>query len=32
MLDVRTFADELEGLVADFLWPLPKYQVMLFIR
>ena len=32
MLDVRTFADELEGLVADSLWPLPKYQEMLFIR
>ncbi|MFT7126323.1 MAG: glutamine synthetase [Candidatus Azotimanducaceae bacterium] len=32
MLDVRAFADELEGLVADSLWPLPKYQEMLFIR
>ncbi len=32
MLDVRTHADKLEGLVADDLWPLPKYQEMLFIR
>ncbi len=29
---VRTYADELEGLVADDLWPLPTYQEMLFIR
>jgi glutamine synthetase len=32
MLEVRTHADRLEGLVADDLWPLPKYQEMLFIR
>ena len=29
---VREAADELEGLVADDLWPLPTYQEMLFIR
>ena len=29
---VREFADELEGLVADDLWPLPTYQEMLFIK
>ena len=29
---VREFADEVEGLVADDLWPLPTYQEMLFIR
>ncbi len=29
---VREYADELEGLVADDLWPLPTYQEMLFIR
>ena len=28
----RAVADELEGLVADDLWPLPKYQEMLFIK
>ncbi len=28
---VRTAADELEGLVADDLWPLATYQEMLFI-
>ncbi|MEM6553543.1 MAG: glutamine synthetase III [Planctomycetota bacterium] len=32
MLEVRGYADELEGLVADDLWPLPTYQEMLFIR
>jgi glutamine synthetase len=32
MLEVRTHADALEGLVADDLWPLPTYQEMLFIR
>ncbi|MCA9995777.1 MAG: hypothetical protein KDE56_08530, partial [Anaerolineales bacterium] len=32
MLDVRGYADELEGLVADDLWPLPTYQEMLFIK
>ena len=30
-LAVRSAADELEGLVADDLWPLPTYQEMLFI-
>jgi glutamine synthetase len=29
---VRTYADELEGWVADDLWPLPTYQEMLFIK
>jgi glutamine synthetase len=32
MLAVRGAADELEGLVADDLWPLPTYQEMLFIK
>jgi len=32
MLNVRSAADELEGLVADDLWPLPTYQEMLFIK
>nr|CRH04820.1 Type-3 glutamine synthetase [Candidatus Magnetococcus massalia] len=32
MLEVRAHADALEMLVADDLWPLPKYQEMLFIR
>ena len=32
MLEVRTSADSLEGLVADEYWPLPKYQEMLFIK
>ncbi|MCA9238622.1 MAG: glutamine synthetase type III, partial [Planctomycetales bacterium] len=32
MLQVRACADELEGLVADDLWPLPTYQEMLFIK
>ena len=31
MLEVRTAADALEGIVADDLWPLPTYQEMLFI-
>ena len=30
MLKVRDYADVLEGLVADKLWPLPKYREMLF--
>ena len=30
MLKVREAADTLEGLVADELWPLPKYREMLF--
>jgi glutamine synthetase len=32
MDDVRDVADRLERLVADDLWPLPKYQEMLFIK
>ena len=32
MLEVRKYADELEGWVADDLWPLPTYQEMLFIK
>ena len=32
MNEVRKYADALEGLVADDLWPLPTYQEMLFIR
>jgi glutamine synthetase len=31
MVDVRHVCDELEGMVADELWPLPKYREMLFI-
>jgi glutamine synthetase len=29
---VRTVADRLERIVADDLWPLPKYAEMLFIK
>jgi glutamine synthetase len=29
---VREVADQLEGIVADDLWPLPKYQEMLFVK
>jgi len=29
---VRDHADTLEAEVADELWPLPKYQEMLFIK
>jgi glutamine synthetase len=29
---VRAVADRLERLVADDLWPLPKYEEMLFIK
>ena len=29
---VREAADKLERLVADDLWPLPKYEEMLFIK
>jgi glutamine synthetase len=29
---VRTIADKLERIVADDLWPLPKYSEMLFIK
>jgi glutamine synthetase len=32
MDDVRDVADRLEALVADDLWPLPKYAEMLFIK
>ena len=32
MDEVRQYADALEGEVADDLWPLPKYQEMLFIK
>jgi len=32
MLEVRKVADELEGIVADDLWPLPTYREMLFIK
>lgn len=32
MLEVRGYVDELEGTVADDLWPLPTYQEMLFIK
>ncbi len=32
MDDVRQVADRLEKLVADDLWPLPKYSEMLFIK
>ncbi|WP_419785583.1 glutamine synthetase III [Pseudodesulfovibrio sp.] len=32
MLTVREVADEMEGLVADDMWPLPTYQEMLFIK
>ncbi|MCW2542431.1 MAG: glnA [Frankiales bacterium] len=31
MTGVRTAADQLEGIVADDLWPLPTYQEMLYI-
>jgi glutamine synthetase len=31
MLEVRRVCDELEGLVADSMWPLPKYREMLFL-
>jgi glutamine synthetase len=29
---VRGIADKLEKIVADDLWPLPKYEEMLFIK
>jgi glutamine synthetase len=32
MTHVRAIVDQLEGTVADDLWPLPTYQEMLFIR
>ncbi|HEX6985042.1 MAG TPA: glutamine synthetase III [Planctomycetaceae bacterium] len=32
MAELRQAADELEGYIADDLWPLPTYQEMLFIK
>ena len=32
MATVRGSADKLEKLVADDLWPLPKYSEILFIK
>ncbi|MBA2515035.1 MAG: glutamine synthetase type III, partial [Solirubrobacterales bacterium] len=32
MTDVRAIADRLEAVVADDLWPLPRYAEMLFIK
>jgi glutamine synthetase len=32
MAKVRELSDRLEGLVADDLWPLPKYEEILFIK
>jgi glutamine synthetase len=32
MAAVRSDADELEGVIAADLWPLPSYQEMLFIK
>ncbi|QNN25197.1 glutamine synthetase type III [Planctomycetales bacterium ZRK34] len=32
MLEIRGYVDQLEGYVADDLWPLPTYQEMLFIK
>jgi glutamine synthetase len=32
MAEVRAAADKLEKVVADDLWPLPKYEEMLFIK
>ncbi|MGD1855983.1 MAG: glutamine synthetase III [Leptolyngbyaceae cyanobacterium] len=32
MDDVRKYADELEGSIANSFWPLPTYQEMLFIK
>ena len=32
MLAVRLYADALESILADDLWPLPTYQEMLFIK
>ena len=32
MNGVRKVADKLERIVADDLWPLPKYEEMLFIK
>ncbi len=32
MLAIRKIADQLEGIIADDLWPLPTYQEILFIK
>lgn len=32
MTELRSVADTLENIVADDLWPLPKYREMLFIK
>jgi glutamine synthetase len=32
MTELRTYLDQIEELVPDNLWPLPKYQEMLFIK
>ena len=32
MASTRDVADRLERIVADYLWPLPKYSEMLFIK
>jgi glutamine synthetase len=32
MVELRTFGDKLETMVADDLWPLPTYREMLFIK
>jgi glutamine synthetase len=32
MNTLRNHADTLESLIADDLWPLPKYREMLFIK
>jgi glutamine synthetase len=32
MADVREACDQLERMVADDLWPLPRYSEMLFIK
>jgi glutamine synthetase len=32
MATVREAADTLEKVVADDLWPLPKYQEILFVK
>jgi glutamine synthetase type III len=31
MVEIRGYADELEKIVDDQMWPLPKYWEMLFI-
>ncbi len=32
MAEVREVVDKLEKVVADYLWPLPKYSEILFIK